>query len=523
MWLVAATTPTDAQAPFPESAFAYDRNPEVAQGRWVHVAEEIRQRLVQALAENNRDDILAGLVPSKAVAGETWFDLRGIELRKGEISATANLARICWDHARFVDADLTAADFNGALLRGAKFVSVTLRSAVFASAHLEDCDFLACDLTHANLRLCHLSEKSAFRSCKLEGARFDNCTASPGFQISFSSAAGVRFSGASLPGAAFVAVSLLDAHFDRAALAQATFSDCTLDGADLTDADLCSANLRGVVLSRPLRLVRTKLSGAALGDLDLSFVDFQHVEWPDHRCIVGEEEAAEKVLAAKGREREACTLYLQAEDIYRALSERYARIGHSSERLQFKYRAVDARRKLLSLQLTASNLLEYVWLSISRGVDGYGTSPGRLIRSFLLLVSAFTLVYAVRFWACSGDQTSWQRDEPSLAPGSCPSVPSNAQQADTVWARARARAKGRYGVVRRAGTVFTAGLQLSCEASLLSADKVTGIASMIALLRPGGERLVPRGPTRVLVGAQALLGAALLLLAVRLLVELTTN
>jgi sulfonate transport system permease protein len=72
-------------------------------------SDETRRKVLQALTQGNRDEILKSLISNRVVeiAGETWFNLSGIEINNGDLAKGANVSRICWDHARFVDVDLS--------------------------------------------------------------------------------------------------------------------------------------------------------------------------------------------------------------------------------------------------------------------------------------------------------------------------------------------------------------------------------------------------------------------------------
>src|SRR5216117_740324 len=99
----------DVPALAPDEEFLFSNEAHHA-GKYRFASDEnARRRILQALRAPNRDDTLQRLIEPVTVAGEKWFDLRGITVNAGELDGASVLTRICWDGARFTDVDLTGA------------------------------------------------------------------------------------------------------------------------------------------------------------------------------------------------------------------------------------------------------------------------------------------------------------------------------------------------------------------------------------------------------------------------------
>src|SRR4051794_39947342 len=100
--LVSAVVPPpsggEAYGPSEQVFGAYSGDESAAGPEW---PEPLRRQVLAALHSEHRDDLLSGVVATRVVAGELWFDLRGIVVHDGEIPRTATLTRICWDSAHF--------------------------------------------------------------------------------------------------------------------------------------------------------------------------------------------------------------------------------------------------------------------------------------------------------------------------------------------------------------------------------------------------------------------------------------
>lgn len=345
--------------PFPSQGFQFPQAG-IAGGTRRALDGDAAEQAKAALSAPNRDDLLAvlvqkGVLRAVPVYGEDmtsspyWYDLRGIRVDStGCVSGASNLSRICWDYAIFDGVNLSGAEFNGSLLRSAVFRHADLTDANLDNADLTAACFGNCDLRGANLRLARL-KGVAFIDCKMDDARLDNCIDMDCIVFSQGSARRAVFTNCSLRAATFMNVDLTEAVFLRADLTAVDFFGSILTGADFTAADLSKARLDNAEGTRLIRLLRTRLHAAYLGDMDVSAIAVSHLDWANGACEVGEELEADHPPPHNCSVEDRRRLYGQAEIIYRALSERYRQAGQIDEYLQFRYRMSDTRRKLLGL------------------------------------------------------------------------------------------------------------------------------------------------------------------------------
>jgi len=487
----------------------------------------VRTKILGSLARPDRDDVLSRIVPWCLIGGERWFDLRGITVGRNELARDADLSRICWDEAEFIETDLSGTELNGALLRGASFIRADLRGANVDNAFLDCCDFNGCNLSGTNFRLARFSPHSAFRQSTVDGARFDNC----------SNLNGVLFDSVTLRSAVFVNVRAVGIQFLNSDLSRCDFRNAILINAewfgsfinecDFTDADLSAGRLHAAKLTTPLRFVRTRLVGAFLGDLDIGKMDISYVEWGKND-LTGEEIKADMIGGERtGRDDgprganhkellERRRLYARAETVYNALAEKYRQSRQTDEYLSAHYRSMETRRKLASLDLRARNTVGYVWLNISSVVDEHGTSARRLLISFVCVVIACAGFYFLGWTVFHRDWAVWCRI-------SVDGRVVTAQDGRPVIS-GRAAPRQVYGDAKGAHKLAVCcqfareAVWFSTEAFFLFSDKPLGMLGILNTFWGREERLVPKGFARVVVGLQSIVGLIFVALAARMIV-----
>ncbi|MFH0801859.1 MAG: pentapeptide repeat-containing protein [bacterium] len=501
---------------FPEKVFYFSEDDYHSRCYISHVNERQRKRILTSLSDPKRDEILANFVPKQFIAGELWFDLRGIEVMQGELTGNAIFARICWDYAHFKNVDLSGAELNGALMRGASFENVNLQRANIDNAQLQCSDFKNCNLKEVNFRLSRFGKHSNFRQCNLNYARFDNCKYLNEVAFSQGTMKKTVFYNASLIRAEFVCMDLSRASFAGADLMYADFYNSIINEVDLTDTNLSYAKLQSAIITTPLRLIRTSITGAYLGDLDISKVDVSYANWINNEYFIGEELKADTLgnYCSVTNNDERKILYSQAECIYRELSEKYRRSGYISEYLKIRYRSLEAKRKLLSLQ---GKNLEYLWLTTSRIVDGYGTRIDKLVLSFLIVILFFSVIYLLGWTVFNRDWVRYYQMQPYDALFPNDNVMEYTSLSKDLPKDMFNREK-RFRKISVFIHLIPVVFWFSIESTFRFAEKIAGIPDILHLLQIKEERLVPIGIARVIVGIQALLGALLILLAVKMVI-----
>lgn len=515
--IISAGIQSANSAYFPKDSFNFSHENAINRIQ-PRIPENSRVQVLKALTKTNRDQILMKLVPYQLVGEENWFDLRGIEVNKGELTGKANLSRICWDYARFNQVDLSGAELNSTLMRGVLFNNVNFTNAQIDSAHLESSDFLDCKLYNANFRMSNFNLKSSFRNCVLDNTRFDNCKKMVGVIFCNSSIKNAAFTNTNLRGSQFIDDDLTGSSFAFSNLTNVDFCGSKLKTVDFTETILADAMLQSATIIGPLRLIRTYLSGAYLGDLDISIIDISYVNWQDHNYYIGEELKADKINihdGSIGSLLEKQTLYSQAELIYRILAEKYRRTGQMDDYLKLRFRSLETRRKLLSFQKNKLLTPEYLWLTISKYVDGYGTMVGRLVLTLLNTIVMFGLIYFIGWTLCQRDWAKWYKTQPD---GRGFFIYDNGiilGLSDAPKDRFK-DSKGWRKLLILMQLLLTA-IWFSIESIFMFAENVMRIPDILNLLRIKEEKLVAVGGARVLVGIEAFLGVVLFFFAARML------
>ncbi|HEV2840986.1 MAG TPA: pentapeptide repeat-containing protein [Chthoniobacterales bacterium] len=490
-----------------------------AQSLMTSISDDKRREILAALASPDRDELLRHLgVTSQIIADQTWFDLSGIEVGPGELPARANVKFICWDGAHIVETDLSGADFDQALLRYTTFDRVNLRGAHFDGSTLDRSDFVRCDLRGATFRGASLGTETKFRECNLNNSRFDQCKAisSPWFYDG--TARHINFDRAVLPRVKFTTLDASGATFRDAHILDSHFYGSVLDDIDFSRAHADKLNLRGGKLSGTLRLVDTHISRIFFGDLDVSRVDVAYARWSDYR--VGEEDEGDEKSMSGGSD-EALIAYVQAERIYRTLSEKLRQSGYISEYLGLRFRACETRRKILALDREQGRHLERCWLFCSKYIDGYGTRPWVLGKNALILVFGFALIYTFGMCFANNVWFRWFRAKPQGAGYlKTEQAEYSVDRSRRVFLRPDAGFWQRLGGLLKA---FGVAIGLSVEASFIFGEKLINIPNILELFHAGDEHAVPFGIARRLFATQAALGLLFFLLAGRMILLLVTG
>lgn len=506
---------------FPEQAFNFSEDNAHSRLYLSPLNNTIRTNVLSTLNKTNRVELLSELVPRKKIGKEIWFDLRGIEVRVGELTSKVNLSRICWDYAHFSGVDLSGAELYSVLMRGVIFDNVNFKGTIFDSAHLQLCDFRGCNLENVNFLLSKFGDQTKFRQCMLNYARFNNCKDLSGVEFNGGVMQNAEFVNANLSGAKFINIDLTGSCFKGANLSNVDFCGSKIDNVDFTEADMSNAKLQSAILSGPLRLVRTRLSAATLGDLNLSKVDITYVYWESQNYYLGEELEADKLNisnVSNGNIQEKRKLYAQAEIIYRIFAEKYHLSGQISEYLKLRFRALETRRKLLSLNNNDTWWnIEYIWLNISKHVDGYGTSVTTLLHTFIGIIVTFSIIYLFGWTLLNKDWIRWYPTQPDVR-----GFPNESEGSlmlnKTHSPQNQFREKKGWQKLFCFSKMFITAIWFSINATFMFTESFVRIPDILQLLHPKEERLVPIGSARVFVGIQAILGVILFFLAVRMII-----
>lgn len=508
IFLVLQQIEAGAQHFVPAEAFPFPRAAQLA-----NVDDGRRREILAALASPDRDIILAQLgVHSEIVGDEKWFDLSGLHIGRNELQNNANLKFICWDYAHIGEVDLSGVDWDQALLRNVTFDRVNLHGAHFDGSELNTADFVRCEARGATFRGAKLGTGTRFRECNLDNTRFDQCTAQSAWFYD-GSMRNANFDGSILRNVKFTSLDATGATFRGADIPGADFFGSLLDDIDLTGAKADKLSLRKARLKGTLRLVDTHISKIFFGDLDVARVDVAYARWSDFR--VGEEDDGDDKKVA-GRRNDAMAAYVQAERIYRILSEKFRQSGYVSEHLGLRFRAYEARRKILALDHSQGWPLERSWLLLSKHLDGYGTQSWTLTRNAAAVILLFSCIYTAGLYSRQQTWFRWYQAQPEGA-GYLKS-----ENADYVEDKTRTSGLRSQGNVWQRGRTFIKmfgiGLGLSVEASFMFGEKLINIPNILELFHKRDDRAVPFGTARRLFALQASVGLVFFLLAGRMLI-----
>jgi len=485
-----------------------------------------RAQVLHALTVSNRDELLAKLVQSQTVDGETWYDFRGINVRGGDlIGRESNLSHICWDGCHFEAVDLDRADFGGALLRNATFDHTNLEHAVLDDAQIQGAVFRDCQLSDASALRAFCSAGTKFIQCVSDGARFDDAQEMRGVEFSGGSLKGATFRQAKLEEAKFVNMDLTDADFSSADLTGVQFYNSVINGVNFTAAILVQCKLGKVKLSSYLRLVRTVLAATEFGDIDLSKVDVAYAVWKDGDYRISEELEADRLLAtdhSQGTVLEAMEKYTRAEKIYQTLAKHYKAAGYLQDYLGLHVRAMEARRKALALNGAGLATGESGLLFLYRVIDNYDTSPGQFFANVLLTLVAFATIFffALRhrarwfvWYATQPDGVEFASDDKGDFREVSP-VPQEQIGATTIWGRLRTHAR-----------FWFMGFELSIEAFFRFIENIVDIPDMARLwMHDQDTRPLPKAwVARIIIGIEAMCGIVFLYFGSRMVLMMASS
>ena len=390
-------------ASIPASCFPYQPRPSPGVRRQLAdqttlVRSSARLDIVRSLSRADRDDELRRLgVKVVRCGGEDWFDLRELQVRRDELEGAVNFSRLCLDYSLFEDIDLTKAVFQNSLLRGSTFKKVVLNRSDWTETRIDGSEFQECSLTNARLTGAIAGAGIRIFNSQLADANFFgfrgviSMHAGTAQRADFSEAVLVPDADDNVDGrTSFINVDLTGSVFRNAKLTEADFAGSMIDGIDFRDATLERAHLESVRLGSPLRFLRTKLSGAFLGDIDLEKTDVAYIIWSDSGPFVGEERMGDN--RSEGRTARI-RYYSQAELTYRLLEQKYRQLGYSEEAKLLRFRSKETRSKMLQLSESRIAIGERSLLLLSWWADGYSTIPVRWLGNVLLIIGIFSFAY----------------------------------------------------------------------------------------------------------------------------------
>jgi uncharacterized protein YjbI with pentapeptide repeats len=211
----------------------------------------------------------AGLIETTSFAGAT---LRGatfgrVKLRSASLRDT-DLTDVDW-----LEAEIGAVDFEGALARLDILSGSDLTGCRFARARLKRSNFIECALDGVDFAEANL-DSATFLTTTGRGADFRRSSLKKLTAVEGCSFEGATFAGADLTGAVLRGSNLRGASFEGACLEGADLSECDLTGANLSGARakqllLVRANLTGATMRRA-NLMEAMLKKATLHGADLS-------------------------------------------------------------------------------------------------------------------------------------------------------------------------------------------------------------------------------------------------------------
>ncbi len=274
------------------------------------------------------------------------LDLRGADLRRVDLHnlpLARTIADVTWTH----------------------YVDLTEEQHLMAALHLEGADLKGAHLEGARLEYAHL-EGADLRNARLEQALLGRA-----FFI------GTYLASAHLEGA-----DLYAAHLDEAFL-----WDASLEGAVLRETHLEAARLDRAILA-DAQGVAARLIDVRWGDVNLGVVDWSQVK------MLGDESIARQP-AQDGKAKDNVTRLTEYEWAVRANRQLAVVLqgqGLNEISAYFGYRAQVLQREVLWRRRKIGQFLFSGFLDI---LAGYGYKPGRSVLAYVLVISAFALVYAM--------------------------------------------------------------------------------------------------------------------------------
>lgn len=335
---------------------------------------------------------------------------------------------------------------DGAILKDMEFSdSFSFEGCKLYNAEFQDSSLVSMDFRESDLR------GADFSDSELDHAKFGGNVFADNVTFDGASLVDARFGGTRLSNSHFKNCEALSAHFDDARLMQADFSN-----ADLRDADFRGANLRSADLTET-KLLNSEFNGAKLERADMSKADLREATITDiesHECdfrdvrvdhrtvfdeiCIYEEKSDEEVDTPlldyqllsntnfrlfrsirhlirrsplhSGEPTEPDYL-MKAIWSYRDFQRIAQENSLPDERRKFSIREKHAQRKR-----AYSNGDSYRWFKLALSHRGmlYGESPWHVIRTSLLSIVAFSIIFGITGLRSSKTGTIYSI-EPKLA------------------------------------------------------------------------------------------------------------
>jgi hypothetical protein len=188
---------------------------------------------------------------------------------------------------------------------------------------------------------------------------------------------GFELSGANLADAYLMEGDFSHANLQRVNLREGHLFGIRLKAADLFRCDLRDANLKEAVLA-----------GADLLKANLDGADLERVDWGAECVLKNHRDAL--FLAVQKDPIGAAAKYLEAEEIYRRIRQRYEAAGTTDVAGQFFYHEMVCKRKQLPMWS-----IERLWSKMVDAICGYGENPLRVIGVSATCIVFCALVFSV--------------------------------------------------------------------------------------------------------------------------------
>ncbi len=200
---------------------------------------------------------------------------------------------------------------------------------------------------------------------------------------------------------------------DHADLEDAYLINADLSHANLTRANLKDGHLYGINL-KGARLFKTDLENANLKESILEGVDLlganldgtalQRASWGEDTTLRNHLEA--EALKADGDRRGAEAKYLEAEEIYRLIRQRYEASGAIDLAREFFYNEMVVKRKQMPILS-----IDRFWSKMVDLLCGYGEDPFRVISVMIIYVAVNALTFCILGMGSGGETLAFHLNE----------------------------------------------------------------------------------------------------------------
>jgi uncharacterized protein YjbI with pentapeptide repeats len=391
--------------------------------------------------------------------------------------------------------NLDGVNCSDCYLRGVVFQQGSAKGADFRGAHLDSARFYKVELERAHFEGASFGADVQFFDCDLESSRFapslDNLSQQETkYDFRLGSLRWSDLEEMRLVGGTFADVDMRGANLARSDLSGALLSRVSVDqDTSFKEAVLHGAHLDDVRIESSVRLVGTTIDEASLHGLDVSKVDFSNVDFSGGEFFAGEEREADADARDPTVDPNARILkqrrYAEASAVYRALATKFQQASALREFRWCRFRAMSCRRKYLSVGGDGGRA-ELAYLYFIWCVDGYGTSPGRLIIFSFAVMLCFALCYI------------------SFALRSHRAEAVSTVQSDTQspW--------------RERGLACVTAITISMEGQFAAIGRLAGMPDVLMIVYGRSRSSSLSQFLRIVFGVQALVGAFVLARAIRI-------